>query len=188
MTTWPMLGSARRRARALAGDRRGVALIEFAIALPVLLILYLGSFEVEDGIACNRKVTIATRAVADLLSQNQGGSTSAAEVDGDLSAATKVLAPYPATNSVMRITEVATDNNFQTTVQWSRASDGSAYKQGSIATIPIAMRIPGTYFLYSEVTYAWTPNTGSGFMSPMTLRDSLYMLPRNSNKIDCPDC
>lgn len=43
-------------------DRRGVAMVEFALILPVMLVLYLGGAQLQDGIACNRKVTIATRA------------------------------------------------------------------------------------------------------------------------------
>nr|WP_277924505.1 TadE/TadG family type IV pilus assembly protein [Sphingomonas sp. CROZ-RG-20F-R02-07] len=174
--------------RKLATDTRGLALIEFAIVLPILLTLYLGGFQLGDGIACSRKITIATRAIADLIAQNQSGSTTASEVDSNLSAATQVLAPYAASNAVIRITEVGTDYNLKTTVQWSRAANGAAYKPGAVATIPLAMRIPGTYFLFAETSYAYTPSVNFGFVNAMNLSDSLYMLPRNSNSITCTDC
>ncbi|WP_447411811.1 TadE/TadG family type IV pilus assembly protein, partial [Clostridium perfringens] len=58
----------------LRRDRRGTVLVEFAVMLPVMLVLWMGSLQIEDGIACNRKVTIATRAVADLVAQNVSGS------------------------------------------------------------------------------------------------------------------
>lgn len=177
----------RCRLRTLVADRRGLALVEFAITLPVLLILYLGGFQLEDGIACKRKVTVATRAVADLVAQNLSGSTTAVEIDADMAAATQVLVPYPIANAVVRVTQVMTDSKGKTTVQWSRALNATAYKAGATATIPTAMRIQGTYFLFAEVTYAYKlPSFGSG--TSMTLSDSLYMLPRNSSQITCSDC
>lgn len=174
--------------RAVRNDSRGMALVEFAVVLPVLLTLYMGGFQLGDGIACNRKVTIATRAIADLIAQNQSGTTTKAELDSNLSAATQVLTPYAASNALIRVTEVATDINLNTTVQWSRAANGAAYAKGAAVTIPTAMKLPGTYFLFAEVSYAYTPAANFGFINAMTLKDSLYMLPRNSNKIDCSDC
>ena len=173
---------------ALAADTSGLALIEFAMVLPVLMILYLAGFQLGDGIACSRKVTIATRAVADLVAQNLSGTTSAVEVQGSLAAASQILAPYDTSNAVVRITEVATDASRRTTVQWSRASDASAYRRGDPVVIPDAMRIQGTYLLYAEVRYAYRPLTRFGFLDSLDLKDSLYMLPRNSSRIDCADC
>ena len=172
----------------LLRSRKGTALIEFAMVLPVTLILYLGGYQIEDAIACNRKVTISTRAAADLIAQNVSGTTTGSEIDGDLSAAAQVLAPYSANNAVIRITEVATDNNFHTTVQWSRGLNGTGYTKGSVATIPAAMQLPGTYFLFAEVRYAYTPAANFGFVNAISLYDSVYMLPRNSTSISCSDC
>ena len=172
----------------LRADQSGTSLIEFALVLPAIVVLYLGSYQVEDAIACNRKVTIATRSVADLVSQNLTGATSASAVDGDLYAATLVLAPYASSSAVMRVTEVTTDNNLKTTVVWSRGYNASGYTAGSVATIPAAMKIPGTYFLFAEVSYAYRPAANFGFVNSMNLYDSLYMLPRNSANITCADC
>lgn len=178
----------RARGPALRHDRRGVAMVEFALTLPVMLILYLGGVQLQDGIACNRKVTIATRATADLIAQNATGSMSASEVQGNLVAATQVLLPYGAANARLRITEIATDANRKSTVQWSRGLNTNGYTRGSVIDVPAAMKTPGTYYLLAEVTYAYAPPTSFGSIGPLTLGDSLYMVPRNTDKIDCPDC
>ena len=174
--------------RTIAGDARGTALIEFAMVLPVVIVLYLGGYQVEDAIACNRKVTIATRAAADLVAQNVSGTTTTTEIDGDLAAAAQVLAPYAASSAIIRVTEVGTDNNFKTTVQWSRAVNATAYTKGATAVVPPGMQIPGTYFLFAEVTYAYTPAANFGFVNSMKLYDSIYMIPRNSTSITCTGC
>lgn len=179
---------ARLRRHGLRLGRRGTSLVEFALVLPTLILLYLGSYQIEDIVACNRKVTIATRAAADLISQNLTGTVVAANIDGDLYAATLTLAPYTSTNAIVRLTEVATDNNGNTTVQWSRGYNATGYTKGAAATIPTAMKIPGTYFLFSEVTYNYAPAANFGLVNSMGLYDSLYMLPRNSTSITCSDC
>lgn len=176
------------RISAVVDSKRGTALVEFALVLPVALTLYLGSVQLQDGIACNRKVTIATRTIADLVAQNVSGNTTAAELDNSLAATTAILAPYPTAPAVIRVTEVATDYAYRTTVQWSRARNGSASTPGTTVNIPAQMRIPGTYFLYAEVKYAYKPPSNFGFIGPIAMGDSLYMLPRNSTKIDCSDC
>lgn len=170
------------------GDARGAALVEFAFALPILLALYGASIEISDAIACNRKVAVTTRTVADLVAQNTTGSTSASEVDATLNAATQVLQPYKIANAVVTITEVTTDNNYNSKVVWSRAINGVAPAPNTAVTLPAMMRIPGTYFLLSSVKYSYQSQLNFGFIGPKTLSGSLYMLPRNTNSISCADC
>lgn len=162
--------------------------MEFALILPIAITLYLGAVQLQDGIACNRKVTITARSTADLIAQSVTGTTTASEIDSNLAAATAVMTPYPQSRTTIRVTEVSTDALLRTTVQWSRSTAATAYPKGQIVTIPTGMRIPGTYFLYAEVTYAYKPAVVYSFIGPLTLRDSIYMLPRNASRIDCNDC
>lgn len=182
-----MIGIARRW-RTLSRDTRGLALIEFALVLPILLILYLGSVQLQDGIACNRKVTIATRATADLIAQNATGTTSAREVDNSLAAATQVMAPYPGSRAVIRLTQVTVNSRSQALVDWSRARGGQADPKGTAIAIPAQMRVPGISFLFARVNYGYRPPTNFGFIGPINLGDTLIMLPRNSSTIICADC
>ena len=52
-----------------AQDRRGVSAVEFAMLLPLMVTLYLGTVEISQGVGIDRKVTLTTRTVADLASQ-----------------------------------------------------------------------------------------------------------------------
>jgi Flp pilus assembly protein TadG len=176
------------RLRAMMRDVEGAALIEFAIVLPVTLTLYYGSIQLQDGFACSRKVTIATRAVADLAAQNLTGETNIAEIDSALAASTLVLAPFKASPASIRLSEVTTNPGLITKVVWSRARNGTAYKKNEKVDIPIEMKVPGTYFLLAEVSYEYQPPAFLGDLEPITFRDQLYMLPRNSDRIDCTDC
>lgn len=167
-------------------DRAGIALTEFAITFPVLLLLFLGGYQVSDVIACKRKVGITNRTIADLGTRRK--SVSAADVDAMLSAATQVMSPYREARAQIRLTEVLTDNAGKTTVIWSRGRNTIARTIGSVVPLPTQLRSSGNYLLLSEITYGYDPGVRFGVVGPQTLSDQLFMSPRNSVSVPCNDC
>ncbi len=175
----------RRLGRLLDADQ-GTALIEFAIVLPLMLALYLGGFQLSDAIACNRKVTVTARAIADLTSQYSGVTT--AQLDTILGASTKVMAPYSTSTVLVRVSEISVDNNLHATVTWSRAINGGGRTPGSAFTLPPNMTFAGVSLVYAEVSYPYSPMVRFGMMQPVTLSQSVYMVPRVTSSITCSDC
>ena len=58
MTPWrTMIGPCSRALRRFARDRGAVSAMEFAIILPVMLLLYIGGVELGDGLQIQFKVT-----------------------------------------------------------------------------------------------------------------------------------
>lgn len=169
-------------------DRRGVAMVEFALILPVMLLLYLGGVQLQDAMSCKRKVTITTRAAVDLIAQNTNGTTTAAEIQANLLAATQVMQPFNGSNAQIRVTELSTDKYGRTWIIWSRGQNTGSYPRGVRATVPAAMATPGTTFLVAQVSYPYQPLTTFGGIGAMTLSDILWMVPRNTDQIACSDC
>ncbi|WP_454883914.1 TadE/TadG family type IV pilus assembly protein [Sphingomonas oryzagri] len=166
----------------LGKETRGVALIEFAMVLPVLLMLFLASYQISDALACNRKVTITARAVADLTTQS---STLTSTQQSDiLNASSKIMAPYKSSNALVRVTELYTDASGNTTVQWSNAINGSKRAAGSAYTLPPSIKILKTYMVVAEVNYAYTPAVNFGIVGPLSLSDVIYMNPRVSDSVN----
>ena len=52
--------------RRFAADRRGIAAIEFAVLLPLMLVMYFGSIQITDAISADRQVTLVASTVAEL--------------------------------------------------------------------------------------------------------------------------
>lgn len=171
-----------RRLGRLADDERGVSAVEFAMLLPLMLTLYLGTVEVSQGIGADRKVTLTARTVADLVAQVS--SINNADMTNSLNAATAVMAPFPANNLMVTVTSVSIDANGKATVVWSDALNGSPRAVGSTVTLPTALNIPSTSLIWSEVQYAYTPTIGYVVSGTLNLKDQIYMRPRLSDKVD----
>ena len=173
---------------ALLRNRRGVAMVEFALLLPVMLLLYLGGVQLQDAMSCKRKVTTTTRAAVDLIAQNTSGTTTKAEVQANLDAAAQVMLPYDGSAAQIRVTQISTDKYGYTWIIWSQGKNTAGYPRGARASVPAAMGGRGTTFLIAQISYPYQPVTTFGSVGAMTLSDTLWMVPRNTDQITCSDC
>src|SRR5512141_831162 len=120
-----MISRIRRRARLclldLVDDSRGVAAVEFAVIVPIMLVLFFGTVEFSSGVAVDRKVTQMARTLSDLTSQ----SITVADTDlTNFFAASKgIMTPYPSTPTNATISELYVDpKTLVARVQWSQGS------------------------------------------------------------------
>lgn len=130
-----------------ARDARGVAMIEFAFCLPVLLLLYVGGCCLSDMIACNRKVTIATRSLVDLISRTMSpaaiyNTPQSANATSYLSASAVVLSPYKLNNATEQISLLRVCDATHAYVVWTQAQTQSV--NGGTVTATISDQDAGT--------------------------------------------
>jgi Flp pilus assembly protein TadG len=179
--TAAFMRSAVRKLRRLAGDERGVSAVEFAMLLPLMLTLYLGTVEVSQGIAADRKVTLTARTVADLVAQVS--SINNADMTNMLTASSAVIAPYDATKLKVVVSAVTVDNAGVAKVTWSDTLNGTQRTVGSTITLPTALNINNSQLIFSEVTYDYKPTIGYVITGTLTLADKIYMRPRLSDTV-----
>jgi Flp pilus assembly protein TadG len=173
-------GIARTIAR-FAGERRGVSAVEFAMLLPVMMTLYLGSVEASQGIATQRKVTLVAHALADLASQYT--DITDADMSNILAAGSAIIVPYSATSLQEVVSEVSINAQGQASVVWSNSLGGTALSVGQVVTIPAALAVPNTYLVLAQVQYSYNPTYGYVMTGTLTLSDESYVLPRQSTSI-----
>jgi Flp pilus assembly protein TadG len=170
-----------RRLDRLAADQRGVSAIEFALLLPLMIALYLGTVEISQGISVDRKVTMTARAVADLVSQ--ASTINNSDMTDILSASTAVMTPYTASPLKVTVSSVVIDDKGKATIDWSDTLYGTARAKGSPVTLPNNLAIPSTSLIWSEVQYGYTPAIGYAITGTLTLKEQLYMSPRSSGAV-----
>src|SRR5262249_9680955 len=148
----------KRRLGGFASDKSGVAAVEFAMLLPLMLSLWLGAVELSQGIAADRKVTLTSRTVADLVSQVT--SINNTDMSNSLNAASAVMAPFSLGNLKVTVSSITIDANGKATIAWSDTLNGTARAKGSTVTLPAALAVANTSLIWSEVQYSYTPTIG----------------------------
>ena len=168
----------RRRALKLLGDKRGVAAVEFAVIVPVMLVLFFGVEEFSSGVAVDRKVTLMARTLSDLTSQNT--SVTDTQLTNFFNASSAIMTPYPSAPVKATITELYVDPaTLQARVQWSKGA--SPKPAGTTVPIPTALQVGDTYLIYSEVAYKFVPTIGYVMAKAgINLTDFTFTRPRQS--------
>jgi Flp pilus assembly protein TadG len=162
--------------RRLACDRRGVSAVEFALLAPVMITLLVCTAEMSEGVGADRKVSLVTAALANLTAQST--TLSSTQMNNILDASSSIIAPYSVSLLTMTVTCLNIDANRTATVKWSVTRGGTA-NTGTM-TIPSALAVANSQLIYSQVSYAFTPNLGGRITGTLTLSDKMYMSPRIS--------
>lgn len=191
-------GAARLWARLpIRRDQRGVAAVEFALLLPVMLTMYIGSVEVSQSLNANRRVVLLARTIADLTTQSP--KLAAADLGGVVAAASAVLSPLSTVPAKIRITSIAISSSGSNdpkvvnpaSVCWSYQQGWTAYARGTVLSqtqLPSALRSePGTSIIMAEVEYPYKPVIGYVLTGTMTLTERIYMRPRMSTYVERSD-
>ena len=180
------------RLRRFVEDRRGVGAIEFAIVAPLLLMAYVGAFEITMGITASRKVSRASSTVSDLLTQSN--STSKATLDTMNEVVKKVIAPYSVGAAyTLKITGITVAPDGTAKVARSRVhAAGTPYAKGKPVTLPSELDAKDTFIVRTELTVPYSilllaPNLDSR-LNQITLGRTSYFRQRTGKLIECTDC
>ena len=176
-----MMRKLRRLHRRFVASTRGMAAIEFAMILPILMVLFLGTFDGGRAIAIYMKVRSATYALDAIT--NQYTTLAASDMTGIMGAITQMMAPYPYAPAVIKISQIKISASKAATFSWGVAQGGSARAQGSSISIPSNLAVANTYLIFAEVSYTYTPLYGYFTAGTVALSDNLYSTPRSTTCI-----
>jgi len=180
-------------------DRKGVAAIEFALILPFMMVLYLGTAELTYGLMANRKMTLVARALSDLVAQT---TTTTGITDAELtdvfSAAASIISPYDAVPLRMSVSSIEFVPNTATPpvydkarTKWTavytvgttlkgtaRPCGASALTQVPNTTTPSSTTMPAGLYgagtvIVADVAYAYRPPFSGSFLAWSTSQSTL---------------
>jgi len=190
--------------RRLRADRRGVAAVEFALLVPLLLSLYFVTMEVSQAVETSKKVSRVASMTADLVTQQS--SITQAEVKAVMDIGESLLQPYNRSLPGIMVTAIQMSNEAtpKATVAWSRQLKDGAHSAGIakgtvLNDVPAKLRVAGTFLVRVESTLEYRPvitwsadgKTMLGLTAAfdkINMGDTYYLRPRMSDNVPCADC
>lgn len=176
----------------LLRDRRAVAAVEFALILPLLVLLYFGTVEAASLYTVDRRVATVASTMADLVSRERG-CISTDKLNSYFNAATGIMQPYSTTGlkQVVSFLEV-NKTTGAVTVKWSKPygtgaqarSTGPTTAIGAETQINKLARTKG-WLVAAEIQYPYQPLYGI-VIKTINLGHTEYFLPRYEEEITQP--
>ncbi len=168
---------------------QGVAAVEFALILPLMLLIYLGTLEASRAISYHNRIISITSALGDLVAQTENNITSTM-LNDYFKAAQTIIAPYPATEVKQIITNVYVNPAGQTSIVWSRGFNGGSPRSAINLPANIIDVAKDNYVIISEASLAYQPMITYIFPGNLDFYQIFYHLPRAGSCIglngSCP--
>jgi Flp pilus assembly protein TadG len=205
--------SAHSRVRCLISDRQGVAAIEFALVVPLMLAMCLVTWELALAIDTSRKVGRAGSSIGDLVAQQPAITQD--ELEAIMGIGSVTIQPYNRSDPVVTVTAIeitageAEGDAPEAQVVWSRelvgkdASGDNEFQNGAMpgtsVEVPENLNVAGSFLIRvkSELGYlpviSWEGDQKASLglkatRSVYDFNETYYLRPRVSQRIACDDC
>lgn len=175
-----MIGRIRRR---LGRDEAGLAAVEFALILPLLILFSLVMIETSRFLLLNLKLSHVATSMADLATRER--DLSVGTLDSLFASVQHLIQPFPfASMGVVIVSGVTENQAHAMTVSWQRRGAGSLTPTSEVGTAGGAATLPDTIdvgadqtMVVSEAFYQYQPWL-LGVIPAQLLRHVAYFRPR----------
>jgi Flp pilus assembly protein TadG len=188
MRCWRLFGKA----------QDGLAAVEFALILPVLITLFFGTVELSMALVCRADVSTMVSAASDLIAQESTTQTS--DISNVYNAAATVMYPYYTGGTTgkptIRITSIIYDTTTNSTtsgkIAWTCEQAGSGTltpatrSPGSTVSLSQALLVANGSVIMAEVAYNYTSPTTQVVTGPINMSNVWYTKPRRVAQIPSP--
>jgi Flp pilus assembly protein TadG len=170
--------------RALARCSGGNVAVEFALAVPVLLFLMLGSAEMARFVLLHQKMDRVATTISDLVARAE--TITESQLDDIFTAVGQVANPFDlAALGVVFVSSVTNADGTGATIAWQR-SGGGAYSassqlgtEGDPPNLPADFQVrEGETAIISEVYYDFTPFLSELIVAPQVVYRNAHHRPR----------
>jgi len=181
--------SARKRATHCRRAQRGLAAVEFALILPILLMMFLGLIEFSHALGVRAEVINMSSAGGDLVAQKS--TASGADLDTVFSAVSAMLFPNNISQATVTISSVidgGTGNPPRVAWSCSKGLAPAALAKGSTPSLPaipagFIVAGKGGSVIWSRVTYRYNSFLAYYLPAWTTWTNDFYLKPRRVPQI-----
>jgi len=154
-------------------DRRAVAVVEFAIVMPLMLMLTMGTFEATRAVRAKMKADFAAQTFADLIAAQNAVDSVA--LTNFCNGAQMVMVPYTTTSLKAAIASVTNG-----AVDWTDTSCGSASAISNPTSVATTLSGGGgNSVIIVQTTYSYTSPLSYLMPASITLTQTAFARPRN---------
>ena len=154
-------------------DCSAVAVVEFAIVMPLMLMLTMGTFEATRAVRAKMKADFAAQTLADLIAAQN--SVNAAALTNFCNGAQMVMVPYVTTSLKAAIASVTNG-----TVDWTDNTCGTATAISNPASVATTLSNGGgNSVIIVQTTYSYTSPLSYLMPASITLTQTAFARPRN---------
>lgn len=182
----------------------GLAAVEFALILPVMMLLFFGVVETSLALTCRANVTNVASNIADLVAQES--TISPSDMKNVFNAANAILYPYTVSSATTTITVYSIVDNGTSAgkLSWSCTRVGTANPTVGTGTAPPLGTTGGamiananlkngvpTYggngsVILVRITYLYASPTSMVVIGTKTMQNDFYARPRRVASIAAP--
>lgn len=181
------------RATAWLRDRRGSVLIEFALFLPVFVVLVLGGVDIVRFIITNQKLDRVAGFVGDFVAREE--ALTEERFTEYFAAATKIADPLDiAANGYVIISGIGGGSGGEiddADILWQQTSDGGFEQSSSVGAVGDAPDLPapvmleeGQGLIVTEIYFRFDPMFFPDFVGQHTLHYRAFHRPRRVDLLD----
>lgn len=166
---------------------QGAAVVEFALILPIMLLVYIGSVEGSTLISMDRRVQSVAGSMGDLVARTNTTLETFWLTDY-FKASAGIMTPYPVADLKQVVTQVEVKKDGTTAVLWSYqyVNGVLSKKTDYVANLPEEMITISkeNFVIVAEASYSYEPISGFVYTQPISLFRQNFFMPRFGGKID----
>ncbi len=160
-------------------DEQGVAAIEMAIILPLMVTFIFTFWEMSAVYLVKKRADHAATVLADLTTQSDTISTAA--YNGYIEAVEAVIYPFNKHTLKVHLIGVSVDKNKKLKLAWQRTTGGGTGL--TVNDLPAGLRLAESFYVISETEIAYKPGYLSELTGTIGLKDKAIMVPRLTTSI-----
>ena len=164
-------------------NNRGSAVVELALAFPVLMLLGFGGFELTRYILIQQKISKTVSSMSDLVARSP--TISATELTAMFQAVPHLMDPYNRPDDMVVIISSVVNYGSGPVVAWQRRGGGNITTasrvgvQGGAATLPAGFTLAtNENTIVSEMYYSFRPVVAPNVVGRSTNYKAKYNMPR----------